>query len=48
MLVSRVNHDPEELLQSYAAQQAEIQGLRDQLKDILGAALSSSDKQGAS
>ena len=44
----QVNHDPEELLQSYAAQQAEIQGLRDQLKDILGAALSSSDKQGAS
>lgn len=44
----QVNHDPEELLQTYAAQQVEIQGLRDQLKDILGAALSSSNKQGAS
>jgi len=44
----QVNHDPAELLQSYAVQQVEIQGLRDQLKDILGAALSSSHKKGAS
>lgn len=44
----QVNHDPEELLQSYATQQAEIQGLRDHLKDILGAALSSNNKRGAS
>ena len=41
-----INHDPEELLQSYTNQQADIQGLRDQLKSILGDALASS-KQGA-
>jgi len=44
----QVSHDPEELLQSYAAQQVEIQALRDQLKDILGTALASGDKQGIS
>ena len=44
----QITQDPEELLQSYAAQQAEIQDLRDQLKDILGAALASGDKQGVS
>jgi len=41
-----VNHDPEELLQSYAAQQTEIQGLRDQLKSILGDALAGSTLRG--
>jgi len=34
-------HDPEELLAKYERQQTEIQELRDQLKDILGAALTS-------
>ncbi|KPV39983.1 DNA methyltransferase [Thiohalorhabdus denitrificans] len=33
------DHDPEELLAKYERQQAEIQELRDQLKDILGDAL---------
>ncbi|WP_280552498.1 class I SAM-dependent DNA methyltransferase [Halomonas sp. 25-S5] len=35
-----VSHDPDELLETYARQQAEIQELRDQLKQILGDALS--------
>ncbi|TDO99581.1 type I restriction-modification system subunit M [Marinomonas balearica] len=35
-------HDPEELLASYQAQQDSIAALRNQLKDILGAALTSS------
>ncbi|HAN6600213.1 TPA: SAM-dependent DNA methyltransferase, partial [Escherichia coli] len=35
-----VSHDPDELLAQYAKQQAEIQTLRNQLRDILGAALS--------
>jgi len=35
------DHDPEELLAKYERQQAEIQELRDQLKAILGEALSS-------
>ena len=34
------SHDPEMLLAQYQAQQQEIQNLRDQLKDILSAALS--------
>jgi len=34
-----INHDPEELLSSYADQQADIQNLRDQLKSILASAL---------
>lgn len=34
-----VNHDPEELLADYAAQQASIQNLRDELKTILANAL---------
>lgn len=37
-----VNHDPEELLAEYAKQQSEIQILRDQLKEILGDALTGS------
>ncbi|MCF1431911.1 MAG: type I restriction-modification system subunit M [Shewanella sp.] len=37
-----VSHDPDELLQSYQTQQQEITELRNQLKDILGSALSSS------
>tara|TARA_R110001583_G_scaffold110248_1_gene259200 strand:+ start:2730 stop:4217 length:1488 start_codon:yes stop_codon:yes gene_type:complete len=36
-------HDPEELLTTYQAQQNDIAALRNQLKDILGAALRSSD-----
>ncbi|MEL0636756.1 N-6 DNA methylase [Marinomonas sp. TI.3.20] len=39
-----INHDPEELLAEYNQQQAEIQALRDQLKGILSAALSSSEE----
>ena len=35
----QVSHDPEELLADYAKQQADIQGLRDQLKGILADAL---------
>ncbi len=37
-----VSHDPDELLASYQTQQKEITELRNQLKDILGNALSSS------
>jgi type I restriction enzyme M protein len=36
-----ISHDPQELLSDYAKQQADIQALRDQLKGILSAALSS-------
>ncbi|CAI1496849.1 Probable type I restriction enzyme BthVORF4518P M protein [Serratia marcescens] len=36
-----VSHDPDELLAQYQAQQAEISELRNQLRDILGAALAS-------
>ena len=36
-----INHDPKELLSSYADQQADIQNLRDQLKSILASALAS-------
>ena len=36
-----INHDPEELLSSYADQQADIQNLRDQLKSTLASALAS-------
>ena len=36
-----INHDPEELLSSYANQQANIQNLRDQLKSTLASALAS-------
>lgn len=39
-----VSHDPDELLQSYQTQQQEITELRNQLKDILGNALSSSSQ----
>lgn len=35
----QVNHDPDELLALYAQQQGEIQTLRDQLRDVLAAAL---------
>lgn len=38
-----INHDPQELLANYKQQQAEISELRNQLKDILGNALSSSN-----
>ncbi|WP_255824937.1 N-6 DNA methylase [Marinomonas rhizomae] len=41
------NHDPEELLATYQAQQDDIAALRNQLKDILGAALSSSGSTAA-
>lgn len=46
-IVEQENHDPEELLAEYAKQQNDIQDLRDQLKTILGAALSSSSNGGA-
>jgi type I restriction enzyme M protein len=36
-----ISHDPQALLSDYAKQQADIQALRDQLKGILSAALSS-------
>ena len=36
-----ISHDPEELLSNYVEQQAQIQGLRDQLKTILADALES-------
>jgi type I restriction enzyme M protein len=36
-----ISHNPQELLTDYASQQADIQALRDQLKSILSAALSS-------
>jgi type I restriction enzyme M protein len=36
-----ITYDPEELLSSYADQQADIQNLRDQLKSILASALAS-------
>jgi len=36
----QISHDPQELLQEYQTQQAEIQNLRDQLKGILTEALS--------
>lgn len=39
--VEEAGHDPEELLTKYECQQAEIRELRDQLKDILGEALTS-------
>lgn len=35
----QISHDPDELLARYATEQAEIQQLRDQLKDILATAL---------
>jgi type I restriction enzyme M protein len=40
-VVEQVVHDPKELLEKYAQQQKEIQGLRDQLKTILSDALRS-------
>ena len=41
-----INHDPDELLASYAQQQQSISQLRDQLKDILSAALADNTAQG--
>ena len=35
----QISHDPDKLLQQYQGQQKDIQGLRDQLKAVLGAAL---------
>lgn len=35
----QISHDPDDLLATYALQQQQIQGLRDQLKSILSAAL---------
>ncbi|MNP59127.1 hypothetical protein D3C76_1541000 [compost metagenome] len=37
-----ISHDPDELLAQYQTQQAEISELRNQLRDILGAALAGS------
>jgi len=39
----QISHDPEELLQKYNEQQAEISELRNQLKDILAEALSNGE-----
>ena len=39
----QIVHDPEQLLADYQQQQAEIQGLRDQLKEILAKALTATD-----
>lgn len=41
-----INHDPGELLVSYAQQQQSISQLRDQLKDVLSAALADNTAQG--
>jgi type I restriction enzyme M protein len=41
-----VNHDPDELLAKYKQQQAEIQEVRDQLRDILADALSDKNAGG--
>lgn len=38
-VAEQISHDPDELLATYAQQQQQIQGLRDQLKSILSAAL---------
>jgi type I restriction enzyme M protein len=43
----QINHDPQELLRQYAQQQQDIQSLRDQLKNILAAALSSDTNTGS-
>lgn len=40
-----ISHDPQELLQDYAKQQADIQALRDQLKGILSQALQGADNE---
>ena len=40
----QVSHDPKELLATYAQQQSEIQGLRDQLKSILSDALTGANQ----
>jgi type I restriction enzyme M protein len=40
----QISHDPQELLIDYAKQQEDIQALRDQLKGILSAALSSNSE----
>ena len=42
-VAEQISHDPDELLETYAQQQAHIQGLRDQLKTILSAALASNE-----
>ena len=39
--IEEADHDPEKLFAKYERQQADIQELRDQLKDILGEALNS-------
>jgi len=41
-----VNHDPDELLAKYEQQQAEIQKIRDQLREILANALSDKNAGG--
>ncbi|PVZ69043.1 restriction endonuclease subunit M [Pelagibaculum spongiae] len=42
-----ISHDPDELLAEYAQQQEQIHGLLDQLKGILGAALTNDSAKGA-
>ncbi|MEX0684358.1 MAG: class I SAM-dependent DNA methyltransferase [Balneolales bacterium] len=41
----QVSHDPKKLLAQYEEQQAEIQGIRDQLKGILSSALGAEEEQ---
>jgi type I restriction enzyme M protein len=43
--VEQVSHDPEQLLADYQRLQGEAQGVRDQLKALLGAALSGDEAQ---
>ena len=38
-VIEVIRHDPEELLNNYANQQADIQNLREQLKSILASAM---------
>ena len=45
-VVEQINHDPDELLATYEQQQHDISELRNQLKDILSAALTSSASEG--
>ena len=42
----QISHDPQELLADFAQQQAEIQSLRDQLKNILSEALNEKEVNG--
>ncbi|MEN9017708.1 MAG: N-6 DNA methylase [Hellea sp.] len=45
-VIEQISHDPDELLATYEKQQEDISELRNQLKDILSAALTSSASEG--